>query len=577
MVKRVWKRTNAWIRAHWRRLLLYGGSGLFVVLMVVQFTYPSGKLLPFQSIDNIYFGGWNQDDTTTRLDGIYAQLKIPVFFGSNQSEYETVTPADIGLAIDNQSRIESTRYSWWLRVVPTSILWGQFYIAIPDPLYRPDPEAVSEYVTGRFGEECRVAPKNAGVAVRDDQISVVPSSVGGNCDVAQATRAVVEVQPQPDRLGAIRIDVEEEQPTIGDDEARRIVDMLTSALKDDVSIKLNDSTVSIPAEEVRSWVVVTEDGDSLRVSLSEEKSKSYLEETFGDDVSKPAGVTKISTFDFEETSRQDGGSGVGLDVRETLVSITSYIQGDIDKPEVKTYIISPTRTYTRAYSPSDTGLSALMKNYAETKSGTYGVSLIELSGQRRRASFDDTKQFTTASTYKLFVAYSVLRRIDDGTFKWSDDVHGGRDLATCFDDMIVKSDNPCAEELVQRIKWRPLTDEAVAVGCSRTTFVEKGGYKTTAGDLAIFLALLESRQLPISRDSHERLLNAMRRNIYRRGIPAGVSGAVADKVGFLSGLLHDAAIVYNPQGTYVLVIMTDGSSWSSIAELSRQIEALRIQ
>jgi hypothetical protein len=44
---------------------------------------------------------------------------------------------------------------------------------------------------------------------------------------------------------------------------------------------------------------------------------------------------------------------------------------------------------------------------------------------------------------------------------------------------------------------------------------------------------------------------------------------VADKVGFMDGLLHDAAIVYGPNGTYVLAVMTDGSSWATIADLDK--------
>ena len=69
----------------------------------------------------------------------------------------------------------------------------------------------------------------------------------------------------------------------------------------------------------------------------------------------------------------------------------------------------------------------------------------------------------------------------------------------------------------------------------------------------------------------------MKRNIYRQGIPRGINAPVANKVGFLDGVLHDAAIVYASTGPYVLVITTDGSSWAHIAELTRQIEALRIQ
>ena len=58
-------------------------------------------------------------------------------------------------------------------------------------------------------------------------------------------------------------------------------------------------------------------------------------------------------------------------------------------------------------------------------------------------------------------------------------------------------------------------------------------------------------------------------------MPAGASGSVADKVGFLNGLLHDAAIVYSPKGDYALTVMSDGSSWANIAEITRKIEALR--
>ena len=73
------------------------------------------------------------------------------------------------------------------------------------------------------------------------------------------------------------------------------------------------------------------------------------------------------------------------------------------------------------------------------------------------------------------------------------------------------------------------------------------------------------------------MIAAMNANVYRKGIPAGANGTVADNVGFLNGLLHDAAIVYGPNGTYVLTIMTDGSSWATIADLTKQIDTLRAQ
>lgn len=67
----------------------------------------------------------------------------------------------------------------------------------------------------------------------------------------------------------------------------------------------------------------------------------------------------------------------------------------------------------------------------------------------------------------------------------------------------------------------------------------------------------------------------MKRQIFRKGIPAGVGVPVADKVGFIpdEGLYHDSAIVYAPSGVYVLVIYTQGSNWAAIADAAKQIHA----
>lgn len=103
------------------------------------------------------------------------------------------------------------------------------------------------------------------------------------------------------------------------------------------------------------------------------------------------------------------------------------------------------------------------------------------------------------------------------------------------------------------------------------------GIETTSADLALLLAQLQTGQILTQQSSRDRLIDDMKRNIYRGGIPAGINSVVADKVGFLDGFLNDAAIVYSPTGTYVLVILTDGSSWPTIADFAGKIEALRNQ
>lgn len=112
------------------------------------------------------------------------------------------------------------------------------------------------------------------------------------------------------------------------------------------------------------------------------------------------------------------------------------------------------------------------------------------------------------------------------------------------------------------------------MGLKNSNFTQSGGPFTTANDLVTFLGTLEGGTM-FSSTSRERLISAMLNNVYRKGVPAGASGQVADKVGFMDGLLHDAAIVYSPKGTYVLAIMSDGSTWDNIAGLTRELEKLR--
>jgi beta-lactamase class A len=141
--------------------------------------------------------------------------------------------------------------------------------------------------------------------------------------------------------------------------------------------------------------------------------------------------------------------------------------------------------------------------------------------------------------------------------------------------MIVKSDNPCGETMLAKIGYKALTNELKAIGLTKSSFINSVP-ETSAGDLTTFVGSLQSGQL-LSPSNTATLLPAMKRNVYRQGIPAGANGQTANKVGFLDKFLHDAAIVYSPSGTYALSIMTEGSSWGVIAELTREIEKLRAQ
>ena len=341
-----------------------------------------------------------------------------------------------------------------------------------------------------------------------------------------------------------------------------------------IQLQVGDSQQTLLAGDVMSWLDFIADGTELAPTVNTDRAGAYLSSNIAPKVAVKPGVSYITTVDFTETSRANGANGQALDTVKTAKSIEAVVDGSAQTATALTVVVPPTEQFTRSYSPTDAGLSALLANYAKDHSGTFGISLVELDGKKRRASSDGDKKFVTASTYKLFVAYSVLKRIDEGTRSWDTD-------GACFNKMISNSDNACAESLQTSLGGGSIskgasliTKDIKAIGLSNSNFTEAGGPFTTANDLALLLGMLQSGQ-NFSPTNRERLINAMLANVYRKGIPAGASGSVADKVGFMDGLLHDAAIVYSPSGTYVLVVMTSGSSWATIADLASQIDTLR--
>ncbi|GFZ95576.1 serine hydrolase [Nesterenkonia alkaliphila] len=219
----------------------------------------------------------------------------------------------------------------------------------------------------------------------------------------------------------------------------------------------------------------------------------------------------------------------------------------------------------------DGDLNALLGQLAAQHPGQISISVQELGGQNRSASTGTGKSFVTASTYKIFVAYSIIREVEAGQRDWSDPVLEDRDLAQCFQDMIVLSDNPCPEKLGPEIGWGNIWADASAQGAGNTRGGE-GGIRTNAQDLTNFMSNLGAGNLAMSGPGHDRLRNALAANVHREGIPAGSAGQVLNKPGFINGNLHDTAIVHHPSGTYVLTILTQGSSWSSVAAITRDIE-----
>lgn len=554
-------------------------SVLFVVV-VVQFLYPRDRMLPFAYIDGVHVAGWEKKDVIWELNKRYEMQPINIYIGENDEPFASVAPAEVGLTISNDKRINEYKYPWYMRLIPSSILWYERVTSGPaTPATKHTEQKAEAYIKTHMGSACNVKPVNATVKVKNGALIVVEAQDGGTCEPEDAVKKLQAVAPKSLTAQTVRIPVKPIAPRVTTDDATSFSDVLQRQVQDGVSIRVGNETQKFDKKTLTNWLSISMKKNKLVAVVSSKKARSKLEETIGKRVYKSAGITHVTTKDFTEISRSEGAKGKQLDIEATVDNLTQFIQGKNDTPSSIVTTIQPTVNYTRTYSKSDVGISALMQQYAKDHKGTYGVQLIELSGQKRRASYNAGTQFTTASTYKLFVAYSTLKKVEAGKLKWSQQINGGRDLATCFDDMIVKSDNACAEALIEKISHATLQGDVNSLGLTNTTFshatMNGSAYATTASDLATFLAALQTNSTSLSSSSRDRLISAMKRNIYRQGIPAGTSATVANKVGFLAAILNDAGIVYSPKGTYVLVVMSDGASWGNIAELTKEIEKLR--
>jgi beta-lactamase class A len=226
-------------------------------------------------------------------------------------------------------------------------------------------------------------------------------------------------------------------------------------------------------------------------------------------------------------------------------------------------------------------LQQLLDNWVATQPAQYAVSIRQLSGDKLTANYRSTDQMTTASTYKLFVAYAILNGIEHGAYSMSQVTVAGEPTDTvsyCLQQMILVSDNDCSYDLMALYGFTQLTAFIQANGFTSTDIdnYDASGNLTdanklsTAADEANFMYRLQAGQLLNTQDTNY-LLNLLKNQELRESIPSGVPAgiAVADKPGWLSNVETDAAIVYGSHSTYILVIMSNGSTTQPLANLSK--------
>jgi beta-lactamase class A len=399
---------------------------------------------------------------------------------------------------------------------------------------------------------------------------VEPGKDGYALDGAVFRQKILAAKLHAEGQTTIAMEVETSDPEITTDAAQALADTVAKNTGDGLTFALADQTYVADRATVASWLTFDKNdaAKALEVKVDPEALSKYLVAALGDTANVPVKDTVITTVNGFETGRTAGTSGQVLDYAAAAIDVLASVTQGGEDIAVKTIEVKPKVVADSSEHDYPELRAQLAKDFGNRP---YAVVVVDVSGKGRDFAVNPDKVFTTASTYKLFVAYSMLTAVENGT-SWNSSL-AGTTLSTCFQRMIVNSDNACPEAWLSRKSFKGVEKQARSIGASSTLFTV-GNLRTTPRDLATMLSKVYAGTI-MSPESNKRLTDTMKVQQYRDGIPKGIgaNGVVADKVGFLNGYLHDAGIVYSDQGDYVMVIMTERSSWGQIAETAKAVNA----
>lgn len=228
----------------------------------------------------------------------------------------------------------------------------------------------------------------------------------------------------------------------------------------------------------------------------------------------------------------------------------------------------------------DATLEKLITDWASGQSANYGIVVEELSGARRTAAYQADRSMVTASTYKVFLVYSYLNAVQQGAASLDQQLSVGYSAEACIDRLLLRSENDCAWALGDVLGWGQIDAFLEHEGFTATKInnyddlgnAVRGDKVSNADDEARLMKRLQQGDL-LDEKRTAMIVDRLKRQVWRERVPAGVPEGVvvADKPGWLDSVQNDAAIVYGTKSTYVIIILSDGSSTSPLADLSAQI------
>ena len=222
----------------------------------------------------------------------------------------------------------------------------------------------------------------------------------------------------------------------------------------------------------------------------------------------------------------------------------------------------------------DPALDAAVHATLGDAGGSYAVVVKDLA-TGRGTMVNAHRVYYAASVFKMLVMYEAFSQVEQGMLSLDDEVQitpyydsfglGQRMTELCeqlpvqqaLAAMMAISDNAAAVLLQDVVGAGNINASMRALGLTETRLLPED-LPLTAADVAILLEGI-GRGVAINEASSRAMFQLMAGERFDNGIKAGVPAGtvVAHKTGNWSNATHDAAIVYSPKATYVLVVLSD--------------------
>ena len=570
----VYVRTSHWFQYHPRtvrhamRVSMLFMIG-FTLLNAGLFSVQNGRTSALTTLNGKSYGLMPIKDAEQLLQTEHSNVRLTVRIGNKTV---VLNAKQAGVTIDAEKTFSSfTDIKGWQRVPLVSAM-GNLFAGIK-PAYHVNMAELESTITPHITQSL-IPAQNASATIPsdiDEAVVITPAVRGSEISAAVATEQLARAIAANDftmRVNGVVIPA-----TWTELELRAFMPAIDAARRTSLNIQADNTKVHVSSTVLTSMLRIDYTGTVLKMTLDPVQLQTFLVNQSQVFYTAPI-ATKTVQRDGTETSRTEGIVGKQLDIDATTAAAIAAFENGILQVTPTFATVTPQILVTRTYSNTDTGLYKTIEDFALTHKGSYRVAAVQLSGTGNRSAFYNPDQkIITASTFKLFVAYGIMQKIDAGELTMGSIVANST-VESCMYKMIHFSDNNCGKALQLQLGWATFDSKLASDGFTATKLNNSsaGDKWSTARDEMSLLTKLYNHEL-LTSESTDYLLNLMKNQIYRSGIPAGSRGAVvANKVGYLYGLTHDIGIVYSPKATYAVAIMTDGSAgWTNIKQLSQLI------